>query len=126
MEKYHGIIINLSQKDKSIFKTMNIIGRQKAFLGMVALYKVEIDEQDLELKIRILQENMADRVLFFHRNFYLHFYRGNELIVVFKNRVFHATPDKSSWLNIIAYGQKLGIKDKQLDFSPHTIAEEKF
>ena len=32
-KEYHGIIINLSQRDKSIFKTIEIIGKRKLLFG---------------------------------------------------------------------------------------------
>jgi hypothetical protein len=126
MNFFHGIIINLSQKNKSIFQRLKIIGRKHALLGWVTLYKVEIPESELEALIPVLQANMTERIFFRPLSFYIHLYRGDELIVVFKRRRFRTTTDKKAWKDIIAYAQSLGIPEKQLDFFPCRIEEETY
>ena len=71
MENYHGIIVNVSQKDKSIFDRLKILGEKKLWSWI--LYKVEIKPKELKKRIKELQENMTE-------GFYFHFYRNNELI----------------------------------------------
>ncbi|MDD2621040.1 MAG: hypothetical protein PHC92_10270 [Syntrophomonadaceae bacterium] len=54
----------------------------------------------LEETIRKLQENMKGNL------FYAHLYQANELIVVYNKRFFKATPVKSTWQKLIAYGNR--------------------
>jgi len=56
--------------------------------------------------------------------YYNHFYRDNELIVVFKDKVFRITPDRSTWKDTVAYGQTLGIPNDQLVFEPNRFEGE--
>ena len=117
MENYHGIIVNVSQKDKSIFDRLKILGEKKLWSWI--LYKVEIKPKELKKRIKELQENMTE-------GFYFHFYRNNELIVVFNKKVFYAKTDKSTWNEIIEYGKSLKIPEKQLDFFPCKEEDEKY
>jgi hypothetical protein len=123
---YHGIILNISQRDKSIFKGLNIIGKKRILLGTIILYKVNVAAEDLELLIQKLQSNMSKHFLHLVHEFYCHFYQGNELIVVFRNNVFLATTDRSSWKDAIEYGKGLGIPMRQLDFIPYRVEDEIF
>ena len=117
MENYHGIIVNVSQKDKSIFDRLKIIGEKKS-LGWI-LYKVEVKPGEIKKKIKEFQENMVE-------GFYFHFYINNELIVVFNKKVFYAKTDKSTWDGIIEYGKSLKIPEKQLDFFPCKEEDETY
>lgn len=48
---------------------------------------------------------------------YMHFWKDQEVVAVFKNRQFrfnHSVP--SEWEPVIQYGRALGIPDDQLDF----------
>jgi hypothetical protein len=119
MENYHGIIVDKSQKDKDIFNWLKIIGSKTTSKGWI-LYKIEINPEEIEKVIKELQQNMEPEP------FYCHFYRDNELIVVFKEKVFRIMPDKSTWKEAIEYGKSLGIPEKQLDFSPCKIEEETY
>jgi hypothetical protein len=119
MNKYHGIIVNISQKDKSIFDELKILSSKKSSKGWI-LYKIEVDQEKIEKVIKKLQQNMEPEP------FYCHFYRDDELIVVFKEKVFRIMPDKSTWKEAIEYGKFLGIPEKQLDFFPCKIEEETY
>ena len=123
---YHGIILNISQRDKSIFDEIDVIGKKKIFLGILVLNKVNVASEDLEPLIQKLQSNMTKHFIHLIHEFYCHFYRGNELIVVFRNKVFRVTTDQSSWKEVIVYGRTLGIPMKQLDFFPYKIEDEKY
>jgi hypothetical protein len=124
--EYHGIIFNICQKDKSIFNELNIIGKKKFIFGLFTIYKVGVSQNDLNDVIRIIQKNMTDQILFKKQEFYAHFYRLNELIIVYKYKLFKVTTDKSTWEEAIEYGKSLKIKDEQLDFKPCKIDEETF
>jgi len=76
MAIYHGIIVDKSQKDPSIFSRLKILGSKKSSKGWI-LYKVEVNPENIEKVICEIQKNMVAGP------FYCHFYRNDELIVVF-------------------------------------------
>ena len=126
MKEYHGIVINLSQKDQSILNSINIIGKKKVILNFLLLKKISVNSDEIENVIIRLQNNMRKYYWPFVNGFYFHFYRNNELIIVFKDRIFRVTTDHSTWKEAIEYGLKSGIPKKQLDFYPCRIEDEKY
>jgi hypothetical protein len=125
-KEYHGIIINLSQKDKSIFKTIEIIGKRKLLLGLLTLHKVKVLPDKIDKVISAFQRNMSDKIILKKQGFYFHFYRDNELIIVFKDKIFKASPDKLTWPDAIAHGRQLKIANSQLDFIPNRFEDEDY
>ena len=125
-KEFHGIIINISQKNKSVFETINILGKRKYLFGLLTLYKVKVSPDKIANVIKAFQSNMSDRIIFKKQEFYFHFYRDNELIIVFKDEIFNVSPDKSTWEQAIAHGRQLKITDKQLDFVPNRFEDENF
>jgi hypothetical protein len=124
--EYHGIIINRSQRDRSVFSKLEIIGKRKSLFGLLTLYKIRIKPEKIDITIKLLQSNMASRLFLKKQEFYFHFYRDNELIVVFRDSIFKISPDKSTWNDAIAHGRSLKIADKQLDFTPNTFESETY
>jgi hypothetical protein len=124
MGDYHGIIVNLSQKDRSIFRELRMIGRKKVLLGLLVLYKIQVTPQDFDALTQRIQANMADKVLFLRKEFYCHFYRGDELIIIFRQKRFRATTAPESWSQAITYGKSVGIAANQLDFFPCRCEDE--
>lgn len=125
-DEYHGIIVNISQIDKSVFNSFRIIGQKRVLSGLITLYKVSVLPDDLNDVITKVQNNMRSRILFKKQEFYAHFYRGDELVIVYKYRVFNVTTDQSSWKEAIVYGKSLKIPDKQLDFIPCRFNDESY
>jgi hypothetical protein len=125
-DEYHGIVINLSQKDQSIFKSFNIIGKKKVIFNLLVINKISVHSNDIEKSIKILQENMRYQYWPFIKGFYFHFYQNNELIVVFKDKVFHIITNPETWKDAIEYGINKGIPKTQLDFFPCKIADEMY
>jgi len=80
----------------------------------------------IDKSIKDLQDNMSDKVLFKKQEFYFHFYRDNELIIVYKDKIFKISPDKSTWIDAITYGKRLNISEKQLDFIPNRFEDEDY
>lgn len=117
MENYHGILVNVSQKDETIFSKLKIVG-QKEDDGWI-LYKIEIKPEEVTEIINDLQNNLSD-------SFYFHIYKDDELIVIFKNKIFITKTDKSTWKEILGYGKLLNIPSEQLDFYPCKTEDEKF
>lgn len=117
MKEYHGILVNVSQKDKSVFNKLKILG-QKKDNGWI-LYRIGVAPNKIEQKIKQLQKNMLGR-------FYFHFYKDEELIVVFKKRIFRVKTDKATWKEVIEYGKSLNIPEEQLDFYPCKFEDESY
>jgi hypothetical protein len=119
MDEWHGILVDLSQMDKSIFKNLNILGQKKSSNDEWTLYRVGVSSKTIDETISQIQDNMI-------AGFYFHFYRGDELIVVFKKRIFRIKPDKSTWIEAVKYGRSLGIPERQLDFYPCRAEDETY
>lgn len=120
MKNYHGIIVDASQNDKSIFNKFKILGKKKSSSEEWILYRIEVKPKELKKIIKLLQQNMLNK------KFYFHFYRDKELFVIFKNKIFKITPSKSTWDDAIKYGKSIKIPSKQLDFFPCTVEEETY
>lgn len=121
MNEYHGIIVNKSLKDENLVKKLNIIGSKKSDSSNWTLLKISFPEDKLNEMIKFVQENLVSK-----EKYYAHFYRDNELIVIFKDKVFHVTPDKSTWKPVIEYGLYLNISEEQLDMKPCRVEEETY
>ncbi len=125
-EGYHGIIVNISQRDRSIFGRLEIIGARRLLCGLLILYKVRVGADQIDELIKDVQENMARGILFKKQEFYAHFYRNDELIIVFRDRVFRVSTGRASWEEAREYGRRLGIVEKQLDFIPNRFEDEEY
>lgn len=119
MEEYHGIVIDKSLKDKKLLKKLNVIGSKKSDSGDWMLLKISFPKNKLGEMIEFIQGGLVS-----NKKYYVHFYRDNEVIVIFKDMVFRVTTEKSSWGPIIDYGLSLGIPREQLDMKPCRIEDE--
>ena len=126
MENYHGILINLSIKDKTLLRSLETTGKKNVFLNLLVLYKINAAPEKIEGLIASLQAALVERFWFYFPHFYFHFYRNDELIVVFKEKVFRTSTDPSRWTEAIAYGKSLGIPENQLDFFPCRVEDETY
>lgn len=105
-DNYHGIILDISQKDASVVRSLDVIGRKKALLGIVIILKVRVKNTELEETIQRLQGNMRRHLFPFVHAFYFHFYNERELIVVFKDKIIRTSTDTKYFTEIIEYGRK--------------------
>ncbi len=119
MEEYHGILVDVSQKDKSVFNGLNVLGKKASEDGEWVLYRVGVGLEKIDEILKRLQKNMVD-------GFYFHFYKDNDLIVVFKERIFRVKTDKSTWGEVFEYGKSLKIPEEQLDFFPCNVEDETY
>lgn len=125
-DEYHGIVLSISQKDRSIFKGLQVIGAKRALLGLVTFYKIRIDLRELDEVVSKIQANMSSNFGPVSQQFYAHFYRDNELIIAFRDKSFKVTTDRTTWAEAIAYGRSLNIVEKQLDFTPCRFEDETY
>jgi hypothetical protein len=124
--EYHGIVLNISQKDKSIFKRLQVIGRKKALMGLITFYKIKIDLYQIDDVIRNIQNNMVRSFGPIKQEYYAHFYKDNELIIAYKDKLFNVTTDRTTWAKAISHGKSLNIMEKQLDFTPCKFEDETY
>ncbi|MGD0729495.1 MAG: hypothetical protein ABR981_05455 [Candidatus Micrarchaeaceae archaeon] len=109
--KYKGTIVEESLKDNRALNNFEIVGfeitKNKNPINRWHLYNVNISKKDIEKISKNLKSN----------KWYAHFWKGKEVIAVFKNKTFIFNYDKKeTWKPVIEYGLSIGIPRKQLDF----------
>ena len=108
--KYRGIIIEESLIDNRILNNINIL---KLYITEAAkrndqwhLFEVEIEENEIENFSKLILEG-----------WYTHFWHGSDVVAVFANKIIKFNYlDKTTWKEVLEYGKKLNIPEKQLDF----------
>lgn len=104
---FRGMIVEESLADPSVINHLSIKGVQITDPGRWHVYTVELTDHQIGGCQNWLKEGP----------WYMHFWRGDEIIVVFKERIFRfSRHDKSTWTEAIAHGLKLAIPKEQLDF----------
>lgn len=58
-------------------------------------------------------------------SWYAHLYNDEELIVIFKEKVFRVKPHVFTWQSTIDYEKELKIPQEQSDFWPNRFQDEK-
>lgn len=114
---YHGILIDQEFTDSSLPETFKIFAKKQD--GSWGIYGIEIEDSQLEETIKKIQENMKS-----NEAWYAHLYNDNDLIVIFKDKVFNVKPHISTWKPIVEHGRKLNILEGQLDFWPNRFQDE--
>ncbi len=117
MKKYHGIIIEESLREKDVLDSFEILGKEKG--KNWTFLKIAIEPHDIRAGIRRLQSELKG-------NFYFHAYMNDKMVVVFKDRQFWISTDKSTWDKARSYGVYLGLPKEQLEFYPSKPEDEKF
>ncbi|MDE6698640.1 MAG: hypothetical protein K2J91_04090, partial [Lachnospiraceae bacterium] len=56
---YLGYIIDKSQKDKSVFNTLTITNKKSIWFGLITIYEIQVNEENITTVIDRLQKNMA-------------------------------------------------------------------
>lgn len=118
---YHGIMIRESVRDQSLFEKVKILGEKTG--KHWTLMRIDVGPDAIDRLIKIVQSN-----LLYEKGvpYYAHFYRDDELIIVFPERVFRVSPNKKSWREVVSYGKLLGIPEGELDFTPCRFGDEKY
>lgn len=117
--EYHGNLLDTEFKDPNFLKKFKVFASRKSRRNPWTMTGVIVPEEKVEEVIKDVQENLLD-----DQPYYAHFYRDDELIIVYKKKVFRVTPDKSTWNEAIKYGRSLGIPDDQLVFAPNRFKDE--
>jgi len=114
--EYLGIIIEKSLKETDVIKEFQIVGTRRK--GSWNFLLVSVSEEKLEQQIRLLQQHMIDIE---EDCWYAHYFRKNELVVVYQDKVFRTSTSPETWQEVIQYGLDHGIPLEQLDFNPRTM-----
>ena len=119
IDEYHGNLLDTEFRDPIFLKRFKVFAKRKSKENPWTMHGVVIPADRLENTIKEVQENLLS-----DKPYYAHFYRDEELIIVFKEKIFRITPDKSTWKEAIEYGRNLGIPDEQLVFAPNKFEDE--
>ncbi len=119
--EYHGLIVREGIRDPTVFQAMTVLGTKTG--QNWTLIKIGIEPKAISRVIREVQSNLLTEK---GVPYYAHFYRGEELIIVFPDRVFHVSPEEDSWREAISYGESLGVPRAELDFRPCRFRDETF
>jgi hypothetical protein len=114
---YHGILVNKSFRDPLFPERFELFAKKKS--GDWVLCGIVVQQAEVSIKIKAIQENMRDS-----EPWYAHLYNDEDLIVIFKKKIFYIKPEPSAWKEAIAYGKSLGIPLEQLDFRPNRFQDE--
>lgn len=115
---YHAIILNKQFKDPEYPKEFETFAIKIS--GDWTIYGVKVEDEDLEDFIKEIQEETIP-----NEPWYAHAYNDDELIVIFKEKVFRVTPHKSTWQPVFDYGITLDIPEDQLTFWPNRFQDER-
>jgi len=107
MKEYKGIIVEESLENIRIINDLEVIKvRISKEEPVWHLYTVKVSKEDIEK----LSRNIKPK-------WYMHFWKGREIIAIFKNKKFEFNfDDKSTWKPAVEYGLSIGIPKEQLDF----------
>lgn len=63
------------------------------------------------------EEEIFDLAKYMVDGWYAHFWNGDTVIAIFKNRYFKFMhSDRNTWADVLSYGKEIGISEEQLDF----------
>lgn len=106
-KKYRGVIIVESLVDPNVVKGLTTVEEEYDQESDWHLVTVAASEE----QISALAANIKDGP------WYIHFWHGDDVIVVFQNKTFNMKHgDKTTWQPVVQYGQSIGIPPEQLDF----------
>jgi hypothetical protein len=119
VEDYLGVVVRESLRDP--VRTPPVVASRRGTEWTLLL--VRVPAEDLDHEVEALRSNL-DRA----DCWYAHFFRRDELVVVFDDQVFRVSTDPSTWDAAVRHGRDRGVPEDELDFSPRTIsgAEEEF
>ncbi len=102
---YTGTIIEQSLIDPSVLANLDVVNKEIS--GSWTLNKVKVSEQEIEQLANNIESN----------KWYMHFWKGKDVIAVFKDKQFRFNYDnKETWKPVVEYGLSIGIPFEQLDF----------
>jgi hypothetical protein len=111
MNRYVGILVRQSLKDPEDITGLPTVCNKT--IGAWDFLCLSIQPSELDGHLKYVQENMVT-----HDCWYAHYFRDDHLIVVYRDRVFHATMNPETWHLAIQYGRDHGSPMEPLDIMP--------
>ena len=106
MEKYIAKVIEEGFRDKGVIEEFKEIGKKKG--NNWTKIMIEIPSAQIRNAIRLLQSNLR-------KNFFFYVWKDDKMIVVFPNRQFWTTTDRSEWNAIKSYARQIGITELDIE-----------
>lgn len=104
---FYGMIVEESLTDPTVINNVSVSKVKITNPDRWHIYTVTTSELQVEKYQAWLKDDP----------WYMHFWRGDEIVVVFKDKSFSFSKNnKSMWGPAINYGKSLGIPEEQLDF----------
>jgi hypothetical protein len=107
MDDYLGVVVRESLQVPSL--TPPVIASKRSDRRTLLL--VRIPAEELHREVEMVRSNL-DRT----DCWYSHFFRDDELVVVFDDEVFWVSTDPAAWGSALQHGRDRGVPGDQLDF----------
>jgi hypothetical protein len=117
-DEYLGYVILQSLADKSWLDRVRIEARRQ--IGTWTFLLVPVEPSELDAHLADLQSSLKSG-----EPWYADYACGEELVIVFRDAIFHVGNDPSKWTPAVEHGLKLGVSREQLDFKPRTAGESR-
>lgn len=109
--KYEGTVVEESLLDSRFVNLLEVSGVHISSAENPEdrwhLYKVKVSEEEIASLSKQIKP----------KHWYMHFWNGDDVIVVFPGKTFRFKhSDKSTWQPAIEYGKSINIPEEQLDF----------
>jgi hypothetical protein len=115
MTPYVGVLIEQSLADHASLRGIEVLCRQRDPHGAWVFLLVRVVGAQERETFAGLQASLRK-----DGNWYTHFFRGEELVVIYRDATFTMSIDPTTWGAAVEHGRRLGIPEDQLDFVPHT------
>ncbi len=111
---FHAILLNVSFQDPKFPEKFKVFNKIEFENSDWIVFGVEVDES---ASVEI-QKNMIEG-----KNFN-HMYNEDQLIIIYKEKIFKVSKDNSTWEEAVAFGKSLDIPEDQLNFRPFKFEDE--
>jgi hypothetical protein len=114
---YHGVLVKEGLRRPALLDQLPILDSRRT--GPWTLVKFGVPAADLNGALELVQAALISEP-----TYYSQIYSADRLIVVFPDRIFHATPDRASWSEAVRYGREKGIPEEELVFVPNLFDKD--
>ncbi len=109
---YYGVLVTEGLRRPGLLDQLPILETRRT--EPWTLVKFGLPTADLNGALELIQASLiADPT------YYAQVYNAERLIIVYPDRIFHATPDRASWAEAVRYGLDKGIPEDELVFVPN-------
>lgn len=108
---YSAVLVKEGLRRPEILRQFPLLAQQRT--DKWTIVKVGLPEADLRRAVNLIQTSLIDEPTYF-----AHVYRGEELIVVFPDRLFTTTRGSRGEREAVQYGLEKGVPREELGFQP--------